>query len=62
MHRRLAKARLKAGLTATVSALALIMRLPTEASLAQEGTRPQRTTRSSRACGWSSRAGLSTTA
>ena len=37
----MAKARLKAPLVATVSARALIIRLPTLASLAQNGTSPQ---------------------
>ena len=36
---------------ATVSARALIMRLPMERSFAQKGTSPHRTTRSSRAAG-----------
>ena len=41
-------ARRYAGLLATVSALALIIRLPMAGSLAQDGTRPQRTVRSCR--------------
>ena len=41
-HRRLANAVRKLGRSATVSALALISRLPTEALLAQEGISPQR--------------------
>ena len=40
MHRRLAKARLKAGLTATVSARALISLPPTEAFLGPGGHQP----------------------
>ena len=40
MQRRLANARRNAGLTATVSARALISRAPPEASLAQDGTGP----------------------
>ena len=41
-HRRLANAVRKLGRSATVSARALIRRLPTEALLAQEGISPQR--------------------
>ena len=44
----MANARRYAGLLATVSALALIIRLPMAGSLAQDGTRPQRTVRSCR--------------
>src|ERR1700689_4861423 len=49
-QRRLANAALKAGFSLTVSARALISLLPIAVSLAQKGTRPQRTIRSSR-CG-----------
>ena len=41
-------ARRYAGLLATVSALALIIRLPIPGSFAQDGTSPQRTARSCR--------------
>ena len=51
----MANAALNAGFSLTVSARALIMRLPIEMSLAQEGTSPQRTTRSSRSA-WPSAA------
>src|SRR5688572_17178086 len=47
-HRRVAAAFLNAGLSVSDSTRALSTRLPTDGSLAQEGTRPQRTARSSR--------------
>jgi len=50
-HRRAANARRKAGFSATVSIRALIIRLPIEGSLAQDGTSPQRSTRSWRSAG-----------
>ena len=42
MQRRFWKEARKAGVEATVSALALMSRLPILASFAHEGTRPQR--------------------
>src|SRR3954453_18291804 len=47
-HRRERNAALKAGLSATLSALALIVLLPIDGSSAQAGVRPRRTTASSR--------------
>jgi hypothetical protein len=44
----LANARLYAGFSATVSIRALIIRLPIDGSFAQDGTSPQRSTRSCR--------------
>ncbi len=52
--RRLPNAFLKAGLSATVSLRALIMRLPMDGSFAQLGTRPHFAVRSSRVGGPSS--------
>jgi hypothetical protein len=48
MHRRERKAARKAGFSATLSALALIILLPIEGSFAQAGIRPQRAVASSR--------------